>query len=83
MGGRVSIAQALEDKRRPAGDVLSLVKNGDDLIVGLGNGEPFTILDVVEAAADSLSDVRIHQMLPLRERPSMHGGAGIRSAPGA
>jgi hypothetical protein len=39
-----------------------------DLIVGLGNGEPATVLDALEASADRLSGVTVHQMLSLRER---------------
>ena len=38
-----------------------------DVIVPLGNGEPVTLLDAIEAHAAELSDVRIHQMHALHE----------------
>lgn len=63
----------LRAKRREPADVLELVGAGDDLIVGLANGEPVTVVDAIEAGADRLDDVRLHQMFPLRERRSMHG----------
>jgi acyl-CoA hydrolase len=46
---------------------------GGDVIVGLGNGEPRTVVDAIEANAEHLEDVRLHQMLPLRDRPSING----------
>jgi hypothetical protein len=42
--------------------------DGADLIVGLGNGEPATILDAIEARGERPSGVAVHQMLPLRKR---------------
>ncbi len=59
---------ALEHKRRAPEDVLEHVNAGDELIVGLGNAEPVAVLDALEAGADGLRDVRVHRMLPLRER---------------
>jgi acyl-CoA hydrolase len=67
------VGEALEAKRRGPTDVLGLIEDGTDLIVGLGNGEPKTVMDAVEAGADGLRDVRVHQMLPMRDRPSLHG----------
>jgi acyl-CoA hydrolase len=49
-------------------DVLDLVANGADLILPVYNGEPHTVVDALEAHADRLTDVRIHQMDPARER---------------
>ncbi|RSK27386.1 acetyl-CoA hydrolase/transferase family protein [Bacillus sp. HMF5848] len=66
----------LELKRKKPEDVLELIKDGADLIVPLANGEPSTILDVIEEHAMSLSNVRIHQMHPLRERKYMWGEYG-------
>jgi hypothetical protein len=67
------IGAALAGKRRSPEAVLDHFGEGDDLIVGLGNGEPVTVLDAIEANAERLSGVSVHQMLPLRERRSMHG----------
>jgi len=44
-----------------------------DVIVPLGNGEPVTLLDAIEAHAAELRDVRIHQMHALHDRPYLHG----------
>ena len=67
------IGAALAQKRRSPEDVLEHIGEGADLIVGLGNGEPVTVLDEIEAHAERLSGVRVHQMFPLRERRYMHG----------
>jgi acyl-CoA hydrolase len=69
----VSIQATLESKRRPAEAVLELLPPGADGIVALGNGEPKTVIDAIEDAADALSDVRLHQMLPLRDRRYING----------
>lgn len=68
-----TIEAALAGKRRSPEAVQDLIEEGADLIVGLGNGEPVTVLDAIEAGAERLSGVRVHQMLPLRERRYMHG----------
>ena len=55
------------------------IDEGDDLVVGMFNSEPLTVLDALEADADRLSGVRIHQMFPYRERRYMHGAfPGLR-----
>lgn len=56
-----------------AADVLDHVEDGADLIVPLANGEPVTVMDALEAHADRLRDVRIHQMHALHDRPYLHG----------
>jgi acyl-CoA hydrolase len=63
----------LEEKRRPAEEALGHIAVGSDVIVGLGNGEPKTVLDAIEAGAERLQEVRLHQMLPLRDRPYIEG----------
>ncbi len=73
MDGTTASQEALAAKKRPAEAVLELIEPGAELIVGLGNGEPKTVLDAIEAGADRLEDVRMHQMLPLRDRPYIHG----------
>lgn len=46
---------------------------GAQLVVPIGNGEPVTILDALEARAEDLRDVTIHQMHALHDRPYLHG----------
>jgi acyl-CoA hydrolase len=58
--------------------VLDLIEAGSDLIVPLANGEPVSVLDAVEAAADSLDGVRVHQMHVLHDRPYLDGRHGDR-----
>ncbi|MFT3852081.1 MAG: acetyl-CoA hydrolase/transferase C-terminal domain-containing protein [Ilumatobacteraceae bacterium] len=55
----------------PAEDVLAHVRG--DVIVPLGNGEPVTLLDVIEANAADLGPMRVHQMHVLHDRPYLHG----------
>jgi acyl-CoA hydrolase len=55
----------------PPEDVLAHVHG--DVIVPLGNGEPVTLLDVLEAHAADLGEVRVHQMHALHDRPYLHG----------
>jgi acyl-CoA hydrolase len=74
-----AIGTALEEKRRAPADVLPHIAVGGDVIVGLGNGEPKTVLDAIEAGAERLDEVRLHQMLPLRDRPYIEGAVkGLR-----
>jgi acyl-CoA hydrolase len=58
--------------------VLEHIGIGGDLIVPLANGEPVTVLDAVEAAADGLDGVRVHQMHALHDRRYLHGAFGER-----
>ena len=44
--------------------MLEHIDEGDDLIVGMFNSEPLTVLDAIEASAERLSGVRIHQLFP-------------------
>ena len=68
-----TIGAALAKKHRSPEAVLEHIAQGDDLITGMGNSEPATVLDAIEAQAERLSGVRIHQMFPFRERRYMHG----------
>jgi acyl-CoA hydrolase len=65
-----------EEKKKAAEDVLSLIQNGDDIIVPLANGEPVVLLDTIEENAERWTGVRIHQMHALKERPYIHGKFG-------
>jgi acyl-CoA hydrolase len=68
---------ALPEPGRPE-DVLEHVEPGSNLIVPLANGEPVSVLDAVEAAADQLDGVRVHQMHVLHDRPYLDGRFGDR-----
>jgi hypothetical protein len=56
----------------PAG-VLRHVTDDADLIVPVHNGEPHTVMDALEAGADRLRGVRVHQLDPARERAYIRG----------
>ncbi|MBO0679696.1 propionyl-CoA--succinate CoA transferase [Mycolicibacterium sp. S2-37] len=56
-----------------AGAALRYIEPGAELIVGVANGEPKTVIDAIETQSSELDGVRIHQMLPVRDRPYFHG----------
>ncbi len=58
--------------------VLDFIPAGADLIVPLAIGEPKTLLDTIDAHADQLERVRVHQMHALYDRPYLHGVYGDR-----
>jgi acyl-CoA hydrolase len=68
-----SIAETIAAARRPANAVLDHVRPGTQIVVNSFNGEPATVLDALEAGGDRLDDVRLHQMLAPRPRPSIDG----------
>jgi acyl-CoA hydrolase len=53
--------------------VLEHIPTGADVIVPMANGEPVSALDALEANADRLTGVRVHQMHALHERAYHHG----------
>ena len=53
--------------------VLEHIADGAHVIVGVANGEPVRIIDTIEANADRVHDVRLHQMFPLRKRRYIDG----------
>ena len=55
--------------------VLAHVPERADIVVPIANGEPVRLLDTLEAQAEQLSEVRIHQLHALRDRPYLHGKA--------
>jgi acyl-CoA hydrolase len=67
------VCEAIAAKRQPPEAVLPHLAADSDAIVGLGNGEPKTVVDAIEAAAGQIGSLRLHQMLPLRERPYIEG----------
>jgi acyl-CoA hydrolase len=58
--------------------VLGHIGPHTDLIVPLANGEPTAVLDAIEAENASLSDVRVHQMHAVHDRPYLAGEYGDR-----
>lgn len=44
-----------------------------EIAVPIANGEPVRLLDELEARAETLHGVKIHQMHALRDRPYLHG----------
>ena len=58
--------------------VLEHIGPGADLIVPLANGEPVALLDAIEAHADHLHGVNVHQMHALHDRRYLHGAFGDR-----
>ena len=59
-------------------DVLDHIGPRTELIVPLANGEPTCVLDAVEAVADRLEGVRVHQMHAIHDRPYLAGAYGDR-----
>ncbi|MGI9557963.1 MAG: acetyl-CoA hydrolase/transferase family protein [Solirubrobacterales bacterium] len=73
------VARALREKLTSADGVLDYLEPGSDVIVGLGNAAPESILDAIEGNAAGLEDLRLHQMLPLRDRDYISGNVpGLR-----
>ena len=64
--------------RTPVGPerVLDHIPPGGDVIVPMANGEPVSVLDVLEDHAERLEGVRLHQMHALHERRYHHGHCG-------
>ena len=75
----MSTDDLLRTSRRPdAGAVVDRIGPDTQLIVPIANGEPVTLLDAVEAGADRLDNVSVHQMHALHDRPTLHGAFGDR-----
>src|SRR5689334_23350775 len=68
-----SIEAELAARRCAPGDVQRWIKPGMNIIVGAANGEPVDVIDAIEAGAESLDSVRLHQMIALRPRPYIDG----------
>ena len=67
------IERVLQERRVAAEAVVDHIQPGTELIVGVANAEPVTVIDAIEAAADRLRAVRLHRMLPLRDRRYIAG----------
>jgi acyl-CoA hydrolase len=73
----VSAADLLAQKRvsDPAA-FIQYLQPAAEVIVPIANGEPVTLLDALEANAEQLDGVTVHQMHALRDRPMLHGEYG-------
>lgn len=54
-------------------DLIQRLEQGADIVVPIANGEPVELLSSLEAAADRLTAVNVHQMHAMRDRPYLHG----------
>jgi len=63
-------------KRMSPEGILDFVKDGDDLIIPIGNGEPVALLDALEQNYKRFNRVRIHQMHTIKERAYIRGELG-------
>jgi acyl-CoA hydrolase len=63
---------------RAPGDVLHHIGPGTQIVIPLANGEPTATLDAIEANADHLDGVRVHQMHAIHDRPYLRGEFGDR-----
>lgn len=70
---RRSVAADVEAKHGSPEDVLRYIEPRMDIIVGGANGEPIAVIDAIEAAADALEGVRLHQMLTMHPRAYIDG----------
>ncbi|MDQ0216358.1 acyl-CoA hydrolase [Oikeobacillus pervagus] len=71
--GMVNLVALTHEKEKLPVDVLSLIQDGDDILLPLANGEPKVLLDVIEQNASRFNGVRIHQMHAIRERDYING----------
>lgn len=69
----MKIDEWIDIKKKQPGDILSLIHDGDDLILPLGNGEPQVLMDIVEENAKEFHNVRVHQMHAVKERAYFYG----------
>jgi acyl-CoA hydrolase len=73
------IERMLSERHAPAEAVLDHIEPGGELIAGVANAEPVTVVDAIEAASEGLEGIRIHRMLPVRDRRYIEGDLpGVR-----
>jgi acyl-CoA hydrolase len=78
------IHASLAEKRRRPEAVLEHIGEGDDVIVGMHNSEPATVLNAMEANADRSFGVRAHQMFPAASVVTCTGSSpGSATSPGS
>ena len=61
------------EKRLNIEDIVGLIEKEADIIIPIANGEPHYLLDILEVNHTKLHEVKIHQMLALRERDYITG----------
>ena len=61
------------EKRLSAEQFIDLIDKEADIIIPIANGEPHRLLDILEENHLKLQNVKIHQMLALRERDYIIG----------
>lgn len=61
------------EKRLSAEKFIDLIEKEADIIIPIANGEPHRLLDILEENHFKLQNVKIHQMLALRERDYIIG----------
>jgi acyl-CoA hydrolase len=67
------VEKHVEERHAPAAAVMDHIEPGTELIVGVANAEPVTVIDAIEAACERLDAVRLHRMLPVRGRRYIEG----------
>lgn len=60
-------------KRLDIDEIIDLIEEDADIIIPIANGEPHRLLDILEENHAKLVNVKIHQLLALRERGYMLG----------
>jgi acyl-CoA hydrolase len=60
-------------KEKSPSEILSILSNYKDIIVGMANGEPDTILNMIDEHPNVFSEVKIHQMLEMKNRRYFQG----------
>ena len=55
-------------KRLSKQEVIELIDADTDIIIPIANGEPHKLLDIMEENYEKLHNVKIHQMLTLKDR---------------
>jgi acyl-CoA hydrolase len=67
------IEPMLDERRAAPEAVIDHIEPRGELIIGVANAEPVTVLDAIEDSAERLEAVRIHRMLPVRGRRYFDG----------
>ncbi|ABO49849.1 acetyl-CoA hydrolase/transferase [Desulforamulus reducens MI-1] len=63
-----------EEKRISAKEAVAVISSGDNIVVPPGAAEPELLMESLANRKGELKDVRIHQMLPLREASYLKPG---------
>jgi acyl-CoA hydrolase len=71
---RVLDLEEYMEKEKTIEEILSLIPNGSDIIIPLGNGEPDAILSELDENLDLFTNLKFHQILELKDRKYMHKG---------